>query len=88
MPYTFEDAMSSPGDVFDRPLDVLVSSFDKTEQWAILASWADQMHKRQLATTEGMPPGTACDPGQLLAAIADAERRLACRAPIPLTTGG
>lgn len=75
--------MSSPGDVFERPLDVLASRFDTNEQRAILASWADQMRKRQLATAEGMPAGTACDPGQVLAAIADVMCRVERQAPKP-----
>ncbi|GEM_PF-2442691 len=73
----YDNAMGDPADVFDRPRDVLDSSFDVEQQRNILRSWEDQVEKRQIATTEGMSrPAGAEDCAALLAEIADALRVL------------
>jgi len=73
----YETAMRDPGDVFDRPRDVLDSDFNTEQKRNILRSWEDQVEKRQIATAEGMAkPGSLEDCGPLLAELADSLRIL------------
>jgi hypothetical protein len=54
---SLEEALATPGQVFDAPQDVVDNqNFSDEEKIKILTNWKDQHIQLQRATSEGMEP--------------------------------
>lgn len=53
----FEMAKLNPGQMFDKPGDVLKASLSDAEKLQVLGSWENEAHQLQAASAENMTGG-------------------------------